>query len=832
MSVVGFDIGDFKSCVAVARRNGVDVLLNKESKRETPAVVSFGTKQRAIGCDGSSAQSMNPKNTVFGLKQLIGKQFKEATVQNELPYLPFKVKEGPDGGCLVNVMYRNEQVSLTPERLMAMVLTDLKQIAESEMKGETVKDCVVSIPNYYTERERSAMLDAVEIAGLRCLRLIPDTTAAALSYGIYKTDLPENDPVNVAFVDVGHSSLQVCITAFKKGKMTVLSQTYSKEVGGRAFDNVLFDHFTKKFLEENKLDVKSHAKGSLRLRKELVKVKKVLSANSSASFALECLMEDRDVKGAITREEFEALSAGLHPKTIEPCKAAVEEAGLTVDQVSHVELVGAASRIPVVAAKISEFFGKDVSRNLNVSECVSKGCALQCAMLSPVFRVREYDVQDICLHGVNFTWKKEASDELVSSAVFPKGNTVPSIKMLTFLRNEPFSIGAEYGESANLPEGFDRQIGRYEVGPIKPPKDGEGKTKLKVQVRLNLHGTVEVESVHSIEEEEYEVEVIPEKPKAAPAPAEGEKADEEMKDASEDAKEGEAAADGGEAGAKAAEAAEPEAPKEEEAPKKEIRKRTLKVDVPFKPKTLRLSSELVREYISKENDMKQADLLEELTKEARNNLEGYILSARSKLYDSWNDYVTEEDRSAFGKILDEMEDWMYEDGEDETREVYMKKTEFLRGKGDPIEERYLETGKRGPAAQALIDTCNLFTQMATSDDAKYSHIGADEKGRVVKECQNAMTWLSEKTALQDNTPKTASPIIMSFDIVKKREVIERVCNPIMSKPAPAPKPEEKKAEDAGQESEPMQTDGDEAANGEAPPPTEETMEDATADGVD
>merc|ERR1712157_548004 len=250
---------------------------------------------------------------------------------------------------------------------------------------------------------------------------------------------------------------------------------------------------------------------------------------------------------------------------------------------------------------------------------------------------------DICMHDINFTWKKEGSDDLVTSAVFPKGNSVPSIKMLTFLRNESFSLEASYGETAALPEGMGRVIGQYEVGPLKPPKGGEGKTKLKVQVRLNLHGIVEVESVHSIEEED-EVEVLPEKPASKPQESAENKEDEEMKDANGNESEGEE------------ENGEPKAEPEAEAapePKKELRKRTLKIDVPFKSKTLRLSPAEVKDFASKENAMIQADILEELTKEARNNMEGYILSARGKLYDVWNDYVTEDDRSKLSKILDE-----------------------------------------------------------------------------------------------------------------------------------------------------------------------------------
>eukprot|EP00216_Chloropicon_sp_CCMP2111_P006945 CAMPEP_0198235372 /NCGR_PEP_ID=MMETSP1446-20131203/1275_1 /TAXON_ID=1461542 ORGANISM="Unidentified sp, Strain CCMP2111" /NCGR_SAMPLE_ID=MMETSP1446 /ASSEMBLY_ACC=CAM_ASM_001112 /LENGTH=834 /DNA_ID=CAMNT_0043916513 /DNA_START=82 /DNA_END=2589 /DNA_ORIENTATION=- len=834
MSVVGFDIGDFKACIAVARRNGVDVLLNKESKRETPTVVSFGSKERSLGVDGASQQSMNPKNTVFGLKRLLGKKFNEPSVQAELQYLPFKVVEGPDGKCLIEVMYLNENVQFSPERVMAMMLTDLKQNAEKEMGGTMMTDCVVSIPNYYTESERSAMIDAVDIAGLRCLRLIPDTTASALDFGIYKTDLSETEPLNVAFIDVGHSSLQVCIAAFTKGRLRVLSQTYDRHLGGRSFDNILFEHFCNEFKENYKLDVKSNARATLRLRSELTKMKKVLSANSLGSFALECFMNDIDVRGKLKREEFEAMSSDLLDAIIRPCQQAMEEAGLSLDQISSVELIGSASRIPSVSSKISEFFGQEISRTMNISECVSKGCALQCAMLSPVFRVREYEIQDISLHDINFSWEKD-DKSVTTSTVFPKGNSVPSIKMLTFLRTESYSLQSAYASSdSSLPEGIEHQIGHYDVGPFKVPK-GEEKAKLKVQVRLNLHGIVEVDSVQSIEEEEYEVEVIPTKEKTEGNGGKGAKAkqgdDEEMADASAAP---EASQEENENGTDAKE--EEEKPKEEPKPVKEMRKRTLKVDVPLRCKTLRLPAEELKVYVAKENEMRRIDVVQEQTKEARNALEAYILSMRNKLYDTLNEFVTEKDRSKFSKKLEEMEDWMYDEGEDESKDVYNKKMQQLKGIGDPIEERYSESNKRGPTIQQLTRTCQHYSALATSDDKKYAHITDDDRARVLKECQNAMDWLNDKVAMQDSTPKHVPPVLMSYDITKKREVIERVCEPIMSKPAPKPKKEEEKKEaesenkgdaKANGDAAPMQTDGAEAEQ-----PEEATPMEASNDDVD
>lgn len=208
MSVVGFDVGNDTSCVALARKGGIDVLLNKESVRETPAVVNFGEKMRFLGVDGAAKQGLQPANTINQLKRLLGKKFKDPKVQADIAKLPFKVSEAPNGGCQITCMYQNESVDFTPEQLMAMVMVDLKKIAERET-GHPPVDCVLSVPVYYTEAQRYAMLNAASIAGLNCLRLMNETTATALAYGIFKTDLPETDPVHVAFVDVGHSSTQV-----------------------------------------------------------------------------------------------------------------------------------------------------------------------------------------------------------------------------------------------------------------------------------------------------------------------------------------------------------------------------------------------------------------------------------------------------------------------------------------------------------------------------------------------------------------------------------------------------------------------------------------------
>jgi heat shock 70kDa protein 4 len=209
MSVAGFDVGNATSCVALARKRGIDVLMNAESKRETPAVVSFGDKMRFIGVEGAAKLTMNVKNTVTQVKRLIGRKFSDPDVQEDIKDFMFKVVEGPDGNCLFEVTFLNEKRQFTPEQVMTCLLKDLKKIAEND-QGSAITDCVVSVPVYFAEAERLAMLNSAALAGLKCLRLMNEPTATALNWGIFKSDLPEDKPINVAFVDVGHSSLQVC----------------------------------------------------------------------------------------------------------------------------------------------------------------------------------------------------------------------------------------------------------------------------------------------------------------------------------------------------------------------------------------------------------------------------------------------------------------------------------------------------------------------------------------------------------------------------------------------------------------------------------------------
>lgn len=794
MSVVGFDIGNDTSCVALARKRGIDVIMNKESKRETPTVISFGEKMRYLGTDGAAKLSMNPKSTVYQIKRLIGKKFSDPQVQSDIQKLPYKVLEAPDGGVLVEVQYCNETATFSPEQLLAMVFVDLKKIAEGEA-GITLTDCVVGVPAYYTEAERYATLNAAQIAGVNCLRLMNETTATALAYGIYKTDLPETDPVHVAFVDVGHASTQVSIVAFKKGQLQVKTHSWDRSLGGRDFDEVLFNYFSEEFKEKTKQDVMTNAKAAFKLRLQCEKLKKVLSANSEAPINVECLMNDMDLKSKITRELFEQLSQPLLERFRVPLQQAVAAAGIPIEELASVEVVGSSTRMPSLFRLIEEAFGKTPSRTMNAKECVSRGCALQCAMLSPIFRVRDFEVIDSCPYTIVFNWEKDG--EATSQRLFEKGSAIPAAKMLTFLRSQPFSIAAAYAQDADVPVNSDSNIGVYSIGPFTIPA-GMEKAKLKVKVRMNLHGLVSAESAQAVEEEEVQEEVKPAAEAgtdaAAAVPAAGE------------------AANG-------TAAAPPDAvPMDSDS--KEKKKRVRRTDVPLATTTSQgYSKQQLDDYFEKEGQMQAADKLQEETNEKKNALEAYVYALRNKLSDSLAAYAKPDDRDSVVSSLNDMEDWLYDEGEDQTKSVYIAKLEELKKLGNPIEIRFNEDQARPAAAEALKQTCDVFVGLATSDAQQYAHLTAAEKDQVIRECQTAVEWLNDKLQLQAQLRKYDDPVIFAADIAKKRDVVERVCKPIFSRPPP---PKEAKRE------EPQPMDADASAAGEnAAGDKEEVLTDAS-----
>ncbi|XP_061342267.1 heat shock 70 kDa protein 16-like [Gastrolobium bilobum] len=760
MSVVGFDIGNENCVIAVVKQRGIDVLLNDESKRETPAVVCFGEKQRFLGSAGAASSMMHPKSTISQVKRLIGRRFNDPDVQNELKMLPVETSEAPDGGILIHLKYLKETHTFTPVQIVAMLLAHLKTITENDL-GTSVSDCVIGVPSYFTDLQRRAYLDAATIVGLKPLRLIHDCTATGLAYGVYKTDFPSAAPVYVAFIDIGQCDTQVSIAAFQAGKMNILSHAFDRNLGGRDFDEVLFSHFAAKFKEQYSIDVYSSAKACNRLRSACEKLKKVLSANLEGPLNIECLMDEKDVNGFIKREEFENLAAGLLERIYIPCNKALADAGLTVENIYSVELVGSGSRIPAITRILTSLFKRELSRTLNASECVVRGCALQCAMLSPVFRVREYEVQDSIPFSIGLSSDESPICAGSNGVLFPKGQPIPSVKTLTFQRSNMLHLEAFYANPDEVPPGTSPKISCFKIGPFHGSHGT--KTRVKVKVQLNLHGIVSIESA-TLVEDHVDDSVPTGDYHSASTAMDVEPISETVENVIDDS-----------INKKKCESPRHSA----DGTRKDKANRRLHVPVNENIYGGMTKAEIL-EAQEKELQLTQQDRTMELTKDKKNSLESYIYEMRSKLFNSYRGFASEQERDGISRSLQETEEWLYDDGDDETVHAYSAKLEDIKQLVDPIENRYKDEEARAQATRELL-SCIVENRMSADS------LPAQNKELIINECNKAEQWLREKMQQQDTLPKSSDPVFWSSDIKSKAEDLNSVCLRILgSKGSPIP----------------------------------------------
>ncbi|XP_052181221.1 heat shock 70 kDa protein 16 isoform X2 [Diospyros lotus] len=751
MSVLGFDIGNENCVIAVVKQRGIDVLLNDESKRETPAVVSFGEKQRFLGAAGDASATMNPKSTISQVKRLIGRKFMEPGVQDDIRLFPFQTSEGPDGGILIHLQYLGETHTFTPIQILAMLLAHLKQITDKNLEI-SISDCVIGIPSYFTDLQRRAYLHAAEIAGLKPLRLMHDCTATALGYGIYKTDFPNGGPIHVMFVDIGHCDTQVAVASLEPGRMKILSHAFDSNLGGRDFDDVLFRYFAAEFKERYKIDVYSNARASIRLRASCEKLKKVLSANAEAPLNIECLMEEKDVRGFIKREDFEKLSSHLLERISIPCCKALADSGLTREKVHTVELVGSGSRIPAIARILASLFGREPGRTINASECVARGCALQCAMLSPTFRVREYEVQDSFPFSIGLSSHEGPIYTLSNNVLFPRGHPFPSVKILTLHRSNTFNMEAFYADRNELPPGVSPNISNFMIGPFQISHPD--KVKIKVRVQLNLHGIVAIDSASLIEDHW----------------------DDSRNSASVTSEKMETDNHGSYVTASSAEdtrfAHSNTVPTSAVADELEKGKTKRRLDLPVSENVYGgMTKDELLQAQQREFQLAQQDLKIEQTKDKKNTLESYVYETRNKLLNTYRSFASDPEKEGISSNLQQTEEWLYEDGDDETENAYTKKLEDLKKLVDPIENRFKDEEARAQATRNLLN-CIVEYRMAAGS------LPASEKDAVLNECSKAEHWLREKTQLQDSLPKNTDPILWSSEIKKRTDALQAMCKHI------------------------------------------------------
>ena len=492
--VIGIDLGTTNSCVSYMEGGSAVVIENSEGARTTPSIVGFTGSEKLVGQPAKRQSVTNATNTLFGIKRLVGRKFKDKALDHMKELSPFKIVEGNGGDAWVEI----DGKKYSPQEISAMILQKMKETAESKL-GETVTQAVITVPAYFNDAQRQATKDAGKIAGLEVLRIINEPTAAALAYGMDK----KNSGV-IAVYDLGGGTFDVSILEIADGVFEVKSTNGDTALGGEDFDRAIIDHLLEEFKKESGIDLSKDNLALQRLKEAAEKAKIELSSAMQTDINLPFITADasgpKHLNLKLNRSKFESLVEKLIIRSMEPCKAALKDAGLSASQIDEVILVGGMTRMPKIAEKVKEFFGKEANKGVNPDEVVAMGAAIQGGVL-------QGDVKDVLLLDVTPLSLGIETMGGVFTKLIERNTTIPTKKSQVFSTAEnnqsAVTIRVFQGER---PMAIDNKLlGQFDLVGIPPA--ARGIPQIEVTFDIDANGIVSVSAKDKGTGKEHQIKI-------------------------------------------------------------------------------------------------------------------------------------------------------------------------------------------------------------------------------------------------------------------------------------------------------------------------------------